>query len=392
MRPSAKLSSAPSRVALLIETSNAYGRGLLAGVADYVQAHGPWSIYLPEAGRGDPLSARLRGWNGDGVLMRAEDRTAARVAAATGAHVVDLSVAGRLPGVPVVHSDVRAEATLGFEHLWERGFRNLAFCGVSDYRWATWQHEQFEALANQKGIRPVAYVAPLRSTQARGGTTDRRELVRWLKALPKPVGIFACHDLRGQQVLDACRAAGLRIPDDVAVLGVDDDAVRCSLSDPPLSSVAPDTRRVGFVGAEMLARLMAGKRVTAGTHFVAPLGVTARRSTDAIAVADPDVAAALRFIRDRCVEPIGVIDVLRQVPLSRRALEARFVRSVGRTPHGEIVRCRVERAVHLLKTTDLSVKAVAARVGAATPEYLSVIFRRVLGSPPSAFRRRTAGR
>jgi LacI family transcriptional regulator len=379
-------SSTSPRVALLIETSNAYGRGLLAGIAEYVQAHGPWSIYLPEIGRSETTTARLRGWRGDGVLVRAEDRTAARATSACASAVVDLSAAGLLPHAPAVHSDVRAEAKLGFEHLWERGFRHLGFCGVSDYRWVRWQQEQFHQLATDAGADISSYVEPLRLTQARGWAADRSALARWLRLLPKPVGIFACYDLRGQQVLDACRAIGLRIPDDVAVVGVDDDAVRCSLSDPPLSSVAPDTRRIGYRAAELLGKMMAGHRVGTRMELIAPLRVTARRSTDALAIADAEVSTALRYIRDHSTQAINVEEILERLALSRRSFESRFVRLVGRTPHAEILRCRVERAKELLSSTELPIKAIAARIGIATPEYFCVLFRRATGIPPTAYR------
>ncbi|MGN6627385.1 MAG: substrate-binding domain-containing protein [Tepidisphaeraceae bacterium] len=375
------------RVALIVETSNAYGRGLLAGIAEYVQTHGPWSVYLPETHRADDTSAaRLRGWRGDGVLVRAEDRVTAKAAAACGSAVVDLSAAGLLPQAPAVHSDVRAEAGLAFDHLRERGFRHLGFCGVSDYPWVRWQQERFCELAADAGATVSSFVEPLRLTQARAWTADRNALAAWLRKLPKPVGIFACYDLRGQQVLDACRFAGLRIPDEVAVIGVDDDAVRCSLSDPPLSSVAPDTRRVGYQAAELLTKLMAGERVPPGMQLVPPLGVSARRSTDALAVPDADVAAALQFVRDHCCEPITVQDILDTLHLSRRSLENRFIRLVGRSPHAEVLRCRVERAKQLLMGTDLPIKTIAGRVGVGTPEYLSTLFQRVIGQTPSAYR------
>jgi LacI family transcriptional regulator len=375
------------RVALLIETSNAYGRGLLGGIAEYVQAHRPWSIYLPEMGRADEAAVRrLRGWRGDGILVRAESPSLARAVRSASRAVVDLSAAGLLPGTAVVHSDVRLEAKLAFEHLWERGFRHLGFCGVSDYRWVRWQEDRFCELASAAGTKVSTYVKPLRLMRARGWTADRNALAAWLAKLPKPLGIFACYDLRGQQVLEACRSLGLRIPDEVAVIGVDDDVVRCSLSDPPLSSVAPNTRLVGYLAAETLAGMMAGKKVEASMRLVPPLGVSARRSTDSIALPDKDVSDALRFIRDHCCETITVESVLQRVPLSRRSFEARFLRLVGRTPHAEILRCRLEQARRLLSNTDLPIKTIARDVGAATPEYLSVLFRRMLNTTPSGYR------
>jgi LacI family transcriptional regulator len=376
------------RVALLIETSNAYARGLLAGIAEYVHEHGPWSVYLAEAGRADSVGGRMRGWSGDGIIVRAEDARTARTASAFKRPCVDVSMAGHLPDAPVVHSDLHAEAALGFEHLWNRGFRNLGFCGVSDYAWVRWQYEGFRERAEAAGVTVAAHITPFQLNRAKGWAADRRAIGNWLTSLPKPVGIFACYDLRGQQVLDACRAVRLRVPDDVAVIGVDDDAVRCSLSDPPLSSVAPDTRRTGYLAAELLDRMMAGEKLKAGHRFVPPTGVVARRSTDALALADPDVSAALRYIRENCCKPISVEQILNQVPLSRRSLEGRFVKLLGRTPHAEILRCRVERAKQLLSDTDLPIKAVATRVGVGTPEYLSVLFNRTLGVTPSAYRTR----
>ena len=376
------------RVALLVETSNAYARGVLAGVAEYVQLHGPWSIYLPEAGRADSTVAHMRGWQGNGMLVRAEDQRIARAALECDAPILDLSIGGHLPNSPVVHSDVRAEAIAAFEHLWERGFRNLGFCGVTDYMWVQWQYESFLQRAKAAGVRISAHIKPLQLNRPRGWAADRRAIGEWLLGLPKPVGIFACYDLRGQQVLDACRAAGLRVPDDVAVIGVDDDSVRCNLSDPPLSSVAPDTRRVGYLAAELLDQMMAGKPVEPGLRLVPPLGVVARASTDSLAVTDPEISTALRFIRQNCCNPISVEQILEQVPLSRRALEGRFVRVIGRTPHAEILRCRVERAKQLLTDTDLPIKTIAGRVGVATPEYLSVLFNRAVGTTPSEYRAR----
>jgi LacI family transcriptional regulator len=375
------------RVALLIETSNAYARGLLEGVTQYLHERGPWSVYLPERGRGEISAGWLRGWSGDGILVRAENTQIARAIARRKLPTVDLSAAGLLADVPWVHSDVRAEAKAAFEHLWDRGFRRLGFCGVSSYRWSQWQREEFEKLGRKTGCHCSSFDAPLQLRQAAPWAMQQRALTQWVKSLQTPVGIFACYDIRGQQVLEVCRSLGLRVPDDAAVVGVDNDPVRCGLSDPPLSSVVPDTRRVGYMAAELLDRMMRGKSIQAKGYLVPPLGVVTRRSTDALAINDPDVSAAARFIRDHACEPIGVKHVLRIVPISRRALERRFLGVLGRTPHQEILRCRLEKARHLLSTTDLPIKAIAQRIGIGNPEYLSVVFKRATGATPAAYRR-----
>ncbi|MFT3789363.1 MAG: XylR family transcriptional regulator [Tepidisphaeraceae bacterium] len=252
-----RLSTAP-RVALLIESSNAYARGLLSGIAEFVQAHGAWSIYFPEISRDDGSADRLHGWTGDGVIVRAESQATLRTLAHCRCPIVNVSAAGLLPKAPAFHSDVRAETEVAFEHLWERGFRHLGFCGVRDYCWSGWQQERFGELARAKGLEVSSHVVSLRGQQPREWTDDRRALTAWLRALPKPAGVFACFDLRGQQVLDACREAGIAVPEQVAVIGVDNDPVRCNLSDPPLSSVAPNARRIGYLAAEHLAAMMDG--------------------------------------------------------------------------------------------------------------------------------------
>jgi LacI family transcriptional regulator len=176
------------------------------------------------------------------------------------------------------------------------------------------------------------------------------------------------------------------VPDELAVLGVDNDELLCDLADPPLSSVIPDTRRTGYEAARLLEAMMAGERVPPVAHLVSPLGVATRQSTDVLATDDGDLSAAVRFIREHATEGIRVEDVLRAVPLSRRALEARFKQQLGRTPHQEVLRLRIERVKELLAETDLSLTAIAHRTGYAHVEYLSVAFKRETGVPPSVYR------
>lgn len=378
------------QVAILIETSNAYARGLLQGVVRYIREHRPWSFHLMEQGRGDDPPPWLAGWEGDGIIARIETPRIARAVVRTGLPAVDLSAARLVPALPWVETKDEDIARLAADHLLERGFKRFAFCGDARFNWSVWREKHFVARLQAAGhdcdvYRPSATVAG----EAKPGgdvTAEARDLARWLKELPKPVGVMACYDIRGQQVLAACRGAGLAVPDEVAVIGVDNDALLCELASPPLSSVIPNAHRAGYEAAALLDRLMAGKRVAATAHLIAPLGIAERQSTDVLAVDDREVARAVQFIRERACEGINVSDVLRAVPLSRRVLEQRFQRLLGCTPREEILHVRLARVKQLLGETDLPLYLVAERTGFEHVEYLSVVFKRETGRTPSAWR------
>ncbi len=215
---------------------------------------------------------------------------------------------------------------------------------------------------------------------------ERSSLADWLRGLPKPVGIMAAYDQRGWQVLDVCRSIGLGVPDQVAVIGVDNDELLCELAQPSLSSVVLDTDRAGYTAAELLAQMMAGKKVMAKQYLIEPLGIVTRQSTDVFSGADADVARAVRFIRDHGCDGIKVQAVVDELAMSRRVLEHRFRQTLGRTPHDEILRVQIERVAQLLAETDLPLATIADRAGFKHAEYMSVAFKRQTGLAPRQFR------
>ena len=372
-------------VALLIETSNAYARGLLKGIVAYVREHRPWSIHLPEQGRGDTPPSWLPRWEGDGIIARIENATIARAVLKSGLPVVDVSAARAVPGVPWVETDDRVIARMAAEHLWQRGFRQLAFCGDSSFNWSNWRRDHFVEFAAERGCTCHVFDSSgRRAAHAR----QQQRLAEWIRRLPKPVGVMACYDVRAQQLLDVCRDIDVAVPEDVAVIGVDNDELLCDLSTPPLTSVIPNTFRTGYEAAALLDRLLAGAPVTPEPHLIPPLGIEVRESTDVLAMEDREVAAAVRFIREHACDGINVGDVLKAVTLSRRVLESRFRSRLGRTPHEEIVRLKLERVKQLLAETDLSIAAVAERAGFEHAEYLSAAFKQLVGCSPSTYRRR----
>jgi LacI family transcriptional regulator len=263
----------------------------------------------------------------------------------------------------------------------ERGLRHFGYCGDSRFNWSIWREKHFKARLAEAGH--ICHAGP---SPRRGGD----ELADWVRSIPKPAGILACYDIRGREVLDACRRAGVAVPDEVAVIGVDADDLMCELSDPPLSSVVPNARHTGWVAAELLDALMAGRPVHPDAHRIPPLGVTTRRSTDTLAVEDADLAAAVRYIRENACAGINVADVVARLPLSRRVLEARFLRILGRTPHAEILRVRLERVKTLLARGESSLDTIARHTGLGHGAYLSEVFKRELGETPGQFRARNS--
>jgi LacI family transcriptional regulator len=386
---------APPRVALLIETASSYGRGLLKGIARYARLNGPWSFFLEPGGQ-EETPPPLRDWGIHGVITLLRTKRQAREVLATRIPFVDLDFT--LPAVVPwgVCNDEAGVARTCAEHLFSRGLRHFGFVGwaaVDDALslWESQRQEVFVETVKKAGFESSVYKWPKRAADRAWGR-EQKSLIRWLKALPKPVGIMASNDQRARHVLEAARAAGIAVPDQLAVIGVDNDEVLCELSTPSISSVALDAETIGYQGAAMLDRLMSGRRIPRRPEMVAPLGVVARRSTDVLAMADPAVVAAVRFIDANIGRPIRIADVLASAQLSRKTLEVRFRRALGRTPHEELQRRRLEKVKTLLQQTDWPLKQIARAAGFTYVEHLHLIFRRGVGMTPAKFRAMHGGR
>jgi LacI family transcriptional regulator len=376
-------------IAILIETSRAYGRGLLRGIARYHGERGTWSTYFQPQGLGDPPPPWLSNWRGDGILARIDNRVLAQAVSRSGLPAVNLrgTVAG-LP-FPFIGSDNEAIARLGAEHLLNRGFRHFGFCGFARtyHRGLAFRGECFRRLIEQAGYECHVLYGPPHMRRWTWGE-QQEWLARWIAGLPKPVGIMTANDDRGLQVLDACRRVKAAVPDQVAVLGVDNDEYLCGLSLPPLSSIDTNSEETGYHAAELLDRLMDGKPTPSRLSDTAPAGVIVRRSTDVLATDDRDVVRAVQFIRDHACRPIRAADVFTELQVSRTYLEPRFRNVLGRTIHQEIDRVRIDRAKTLLVKTSLPIKQISQQAGFRTVQYLTRVFHRLVGDAPAAYRRR----
>jgi LacI family transcriptional regulator len=370
-------------VALLIETSRSYGRGVLAGVRRYLGEHGPWSAYLETRSLESQGPPWLRGWKGDGILSRTGSAALARRLRATSVPVVELRSRRLLPRAPWVGVDNRALGAMVASHLLERGFRNFGLLALGGEDFFRERCDNFVSSLRDRGFRCDVLPSPAGPWEA-----QQRALVRWVRSLPRPAGVMACTDQLGFWLLDACMRAGVAVPEEVAVVGVENDEALCAMSRPPLSSVALPTERIGYEAARVLDRLMQGRAVPKHRIAIEPLGVVARQSSDVVAVGDPRLAAALRHIRERACGGIGVDDVLRAAPMSRSSLERGLRKFLGRSPHDELRRVRLEGAKRLLAETDLKLSAVAQRSGFRHVQRLCEQFRSAFGETAGRYRAR----
>ncbi len=373
-------------VALIVETSLASGRDVLQGIARYVREHRSWSIFHEPRDLEGAVPRWLRGWKGDGIIARVQNRRIARSVRETGLPVVD--TLGLVPDarLPLVHVDDIAIATLAAEHLLGRGFKQFGFCGVSGANWSDNRREAFNHCVTVAGHACHNYQLP--SAHGRTSWEDEQDsLVRWIQSLPKPVGIMACNDPRGQRVLEAGGRAGALIPDEVAVIGVDNDEPLCEVANPPLSSVLPDHVQVGYRAAALLEQMIESRKAPSCPIYLPPLGLVTRRSTDVIAISDRHVIQAVRFIREYACDGISVDDVVQQVPVSRSVLQRRFNQHIGRSIHDEIIRQRIRRVQQLLTETDLPITTVADRAGFEHVEYMGVVFKSKTRCTPGHYRK-----
>ena len=373
-------------VALLIETSNAYCRSLLKGIAAFVREQQFWSIYLGEHERGVSVPSWLQQWEGDGIIARVENEEIAREIVKTELPIVNVSSVEVVDTMHGVVLDEEALARVVVDHLLERGYQEFAFCGITGYEWSATRERLFSQLVRESNCN--CHIYKVSATGRRiNWEKEQTEVARWLQSLPKPIGLCTPYDFRGQQVLDACRRADIPVPEQVAVVSVGDDEVLCDFTVPPMSSVTCNAHGAGYQAASVLSRLMAGKTVEPRVVRLKPFEVNLRQSTDIVAIDDPDVVTALQLIRLHACDSIKVGDIISEVHLSRRVLEQRFLKLVGRTVYDEILRVKLTRAKQLVSQSELPLTDIAYRTGFSHASHMGRIFRRELGLSPGEYRK-----
>jgi LacI family transcriptional regulator len=366
---------------------------MLKGVSQYQRSHRQWAAFLDDEARVEHDRRWLRSKKWNGVISRHTTPALVRGCAELGLPLVDLNDTPLFPGVPKIRPDNTAMGHLGAEHFIERGYRHFGFCGFANDGWACERRDGFlEALTlagHACNVFDVEWPGDLTPFWDAKQTTA---LAAWLRRLPKPAAVMVSNDLRGLQVIGAAQTAGLLVPEEVAVLGANNDAIRCDLSYPPLSSVAPNAFQSGYQAAETLALLMEGQKPDTYDRRIEPLGVITRHSTDVLAIDDKNVAAALSFIREHACQGITVDEVLRHAFVSRSQLEKKFRRYLSRSPQAEIRGIQLTKIRQLLFETDFPLKKIAELTGFEHVEYMCVVFKRLTGQSPGEYRKKVQGR
>jgi LacI family transcriptional regulator len=384
-RRKARGSRARRRVLTFLPSGTGYAREILRGIALHCQLEGGWQMV--------PDSRLPGGWGTvqpgdfDGVIGILVDRVKLAHLDKLRCPIVNVSSMGPIIPPTSVVTDNDAIGSMAAEFFLLRGFRHFAFCGMPFHGASTAREASFRArLAKDAFETFTTSAVPVSENRVEWGTYLRR-LGAWLADLPKPIGVLAVNDLRGRDLVDACHQLGLRVPDEVAILGVDNDIFLCETSFPMLASVDANLRRIGQAAGELLSSLMRGGKPPKAPLRIPPTGVIARLSADIHAVPDARVADAVRYIREHAGEPLRAADVARHVPVARRSLERRFRQALGRSLEDEIRMARIERAKQLLRQTTLSVEEVAERSGFHYQAHLSTAFKKATGLPPAAWRR-----
>ena len=369
-------------IGLAVDTVGSYGREVIHGVMEFCHRNPHWIIAVEPRLWIYDAEPQPDLWNVDGLIVQAYSQDVidrVRAAGITAVNVANMGVAPR--PLPTIVPDDLAIGRMAAEYLLSLGVRHYGFCAHGTYEFSVLRGRAFRERLAEAGVVPAEC------------DTAERPIDPWLAAQPKPIAVFCCNDAWAHRTLSAARRCGLHVPDEVAVLGVDDDELLNTVGALPLSSIAIPASKIGFEAARMLEAMLHGgggpPMSPPMLTTLPPVCVVPRATTDLTNVESPEVAAALRFIKANVARPLQVDDVLEHQSMSRRSLERKFRATLGRSVADEIRRARVERAKQLLTNTTLSVEEVAAASGFTSATLLGVVFRRHVGESPTTFRQRS---
>lgn len=370
-------------VAIMIGTSIDWGREIIRGILSYANEVGPWHTWI-NPDQPELLNKMPKGMHPNGIIARVSTPELAAELTTAGLPVVNVSDS-QIEGfsAPCVRTDDRASTQMAAHHFMERGLRHMAFVGPMHEPSPAWFGRAFKAALADHDLSCAIFPMPPDDSNCPAALTA------WLHSLPKPVGILTWGHGFGRLVLELCLNNNIPVPHDVAVLSGSYDSLFCHSSFPALSGIVNPAEQIGRHAAELLHRMMQGESIPPKTVYLPPLEIKEHRSSDTIAVKDPQLAQAVAYLRVHAFEPITMADILKAVPMARSSLERRFQQEFNRSPLDEIRRLRINKARQLLAETDLPIQLIAEACGYATYNYLTLIFKKVTGITPTQYRKQS---
>jgi LacI family transcriptional regulator len=371
------------KIILLLETSREFGRQLITGIAHYSKLNGPWSFYKEPTDLKSSIP-KLAKWEPDGIIMR-DSLTSKELLKLKIPTIIVVHSSSYPQDLPFIKTDSKSISKLASQHFIEKGFKNLAFCGFSNYKWSKGRELFFNKFNSESGLITYNYVSP--KNIGNNWENEQPYIIKWIQELPKPVGIFACNDDRGQHILEVCKFINIKVPEEVAVIGSDNDPMICELSDPPLTSIALNVESAGFETAKLLDQLIDKKRITKKEILVTPSHIVQRQSSNILAIEDPEVLHAIQYIKNNAKNKILVKDVVDITGVKRRTLEKRFRKSIHRSIYDEIRLVRVELITKLLLETNLSITKITTFFDFTDGDHISRYFKKEKGAGLREFRK-----
>jgi LacI family transcriptional regulator len=377
------------KIILLLDFAEEYSKSLMKGINAYSKEFGPWifcrmPLFHRETIGIDGILKWALEWNADGIIGQLYNRDIEKIIQA-GIPVIAQDFKERFTEIPNITGGYHEAGQLGADYFLKKGFTNFAFYGFNDIVWSRERAEGFEERLKKRGHK-VHYFEHKKARSTELWYYKPSSLSRWLKSLPKPIGLMTCDDNQGQHITEACRQLGIRIPEEVAVLGVDNDEMICDLSDPPLSSIALDAEKGGYDAAKLMDYMIKHGTSDYYNIIVKPVQVITRYSTDIYATNDDHIASSLKYIHQNIDKNLHVDEVVKQVPLSRRALEKRFLEITGYPIYKYIFNLRIEKFTQKLLDTDMSVFEIALDMGLTDSKNIARQFRQAKGCSPSVYR------
>jgi len=379
------------KIILLLDFAEEYSKNLLKGISKYAMENGPWTycrmpLYYRETIGMEGILQWAKDWGADGIIGQLYNDTNVGKIVDSGIPVIAQDFKERFKEIPNITGSYRETGILGANYFLKKGYKNFAFYGFNDIVWSRERAEGFEERVNAAGHH-VHYFEHRKSRSTDLWYYKSNSLSQWIRSLPKPIALMACDDNQGQHITEACRQIKIRIPEEVAVLGVDNDEMLCELSDPPLSSIAMDVERGGYDTAKLLDKMIKGLKKPYDI-LVKPTQVITRQSTDIYATNDAHIASTLKFIHKNIEKNLHVDEIVKQVPLSRRSLEKRFLQITGLPVYKYIFNLRIEKFTQKLLETDQSIFEIAMDMGLNDSKNIARQFKQVKGCNPVEYRKK----